>query len=192
MLLSRTSLNAPVRDHLRRDFIRLRPDWTVGEATAWLREHPSPGKIAYFYVVDDAGRLHGVATARALLTSPADRLLAEVMIPGVETLPATATVREACDQLQRRRLLALPVVDGDGALLGVVDVELYTDEIRRLDDPAGATTCSSRSASTRPMRRRARPGGRSGSASRGWAATWRPACWRPSCRAASRTCFIPG
>ena len=136
MLLSRTSLDAPVRDHLRRDFIRLRPDWTVGEATAWLREHPSPGKIAYFYVVDDAGRLHGVATARALLTSPADRLLAEVMIPGVETLPATATVREACDQLQRRRLLALPVVDGDGALLGVVDVELYTDEIRRLDDPA--------------------------------------------------------
>ncbi len=72
----------------------------------------------------------------ALLTSPADRPLAEVMIREVETLPATATVREACEQLQRRRLLAFPVVDADGVFLGVVDVELYTDEIRRLDDPA--------------------------------------------------------
>ncbi len=136
MPLSPTRLDAPVRDHLRRDFIRLRPEWTVGEATAWLRENPSAGKISYFYVVDDGDRLRGVATARALLTSPADRPLAEVMIREVETLPATATVREACQQLQRRRLLAFPVVDADGALLGVVDVELCTDEIRRLDDPA--------------------------------------------------------
>ncbi len=136
MPLSSTSLDAPVRDHLRRDFTRLRPEWTVGEATAWLRENPAAGKISYFYVVDEADRLRGVATARALVTSPADRPLAEVMIREVETLPATATVREACEQLQRRRLLAFPVVDAAGALLGVVDVELYTDEIRRLDDPA--------------------------------------------------------
>ncbi len=58
------SPDAPVRDHLRRDFTRLRPEWTVGEATAWLREHPPQGKIAYFYVVDDAARLCGVAAAR--------------------------------------------------------------------------------------------------------------------------------
>ena len=92
MPLSSTSLDAPVRDHLHRDFIHLRPDWTVGEATAWLGKHPPAGKIAYFYVVDDAGRLHGVATARGMLTSPADRQLAEVMIREVETLPVTATV----------------------------------------------------------------------------------------------------
>ena len=135
MPLSPTSLDAPVRDHLRRDFTRLRPDWTIGEATAWIREHPPQGKIAYFYVVDDGERLRGVATARSLLTSPADRPLAEVMIREVETLPATATVREAWEQLQRRRLLAFPVVDAAGVFLGVVDVELYTDEIRLLDNP---------------------------------------------------------
>ncbi|HVS36691.1 MAG TPA: CBS domain-containing protein [Gemmataceae bacterium] len=136
MPLSSTNLDAPVRDHLRRDFTRLRPEWTVGEATARLREHPSAAKIDYFYVVDDKDRLHGVATARALVTSPADRPLTEVMIREVETLPATATVREACEKMRRRRLLALPVVDDAGGLIGVVDAELYTEEIRRLDDPA--------------------------------------------------------
>ena len=136
MPLSPISLDAPVRGHLRRDFVRLRPGWTVGEATAWLREHPPQAKIDYFYVVDDADRLAGVATARALLTSPAGRPLAEVMIREVDTLPARATVRQACARLLQRRLLALPVVDGDGGVLGVVDLELYTQEIRGLDDPA--------------------------------------------------------
>jgi magnesium transporter len=133
---SPTNLDAPVRGYLRRDFTRLRPDWTVVEATAWLREHPPSGKVAYFYVVDDAGRLLGVATARALLTSPADRLLSAIMIRETATLPAAAAGREACEQMQRLRLLALPVVDENGVMLGVVDAELYADEIRRLDDPA--------------------------------------------------------
>ena len=136
MPLSATSLDAPVRDHLRRDVTRLHADWTVGDATTWLRKHPSAGKIDYFYVVDNGDRLRGVATARALLTSPDDRPVAEVMIREVETLPATATGREACERMQRRRLLALPVLDAAGGLLGVVDVQLYTEEIRRLDDPA--------------------------------------------------------
>jgi magnesium transporter len=134
--LSSKNLNEPIRDHLRRDYVHLRADWKVGEALAWLREHPPEGKIVYFYVVDEASRLRGVAPVRGLLMSPLERPLAEVMIPHVETLPATATVREASRQLLLRRLLALPVVDEAGRMLGVVDMEQYTEEIHRLDDAA--------------------------------------------------------
>jgi magnesium transporter len=136
MPLSPTKLDAPVRDHLRRDFVCLRAGWTVGEAAAWLRGRRPAAKIAYFYVLDDAGRLCGVAPARQLLLCLPEQALTDVMVRDVETLPATATVRQACQQLQRLRLLALPVLDEAGVFLGVVDVELYTEEIHRLDKPA--------------------------------------------------------
>ena len=132
--LSVKTLNEPIRDHLRRDFTRLRVGWTVGEALARLREQPPEGKIVYFYVVDADDRLLGVASTRALLLSPLDRPLAEIATRDVETLPITATVQEACERFLRRRLLAFPVVDEAGVLVGVVDMELFTKEIHRLDD----------------------------------------------------------
>ena len=64
-------LTDPIRDHLRRDFIRLRSDWTVAQALTWLREHPSDGKIAYFYVLDGEDRLQGVAPCAAWFAAPA-------------------------------------------------------------------------------------------------------------------------
>jgi len=134
--LSVKTLNEPIRDHLRRDFTRLRAGWTVGEALARLREQPPEGKIVYFYVLDAEDRLLGVASTRALLLSPLDRPLAEIAARDVETLPITATVRDACVYFLRRRLLALPVVDEAGVLVGVVDMELFTKEIHRLDDAA--------------------------------------------------------
>src|ERR1700722_8788360 len=124
MPLSAISLDDPVRGHIRRDFVRLQSDWTVGEALAWLRQNPPDGKIAYLYVLDGADRLQGVVSTRGLLFSALDRPLVEVMARSVETLPANATVREALDRFRLRRLLAFPVVDDVGVLLGVVDMEL--------------------------------------------------------------------
>ena len=115
MPLSVISQTDPVRDHMRRDFVRLQASWTVGEAMAWLRQHPPVGKIAYFYVLDGADRLQGVASTRGLLLSSLDRPLADVMIRAVETLPAGATVGEALAQFRRRRFLAFPLVDEAGA-----------------------------------------------------------------------------
>jgi magnesium transporter len=136
MPLSAISLNDSVRDHMRRDFIRLQSDGTVGDALAWLRQHPAEGKIAYLYVVDGAGRLQGVVSTRGLLFSALDRPLTEVMSPSVETLPANATGREALDRFRSRRLLAFPVVDDAGLFLGVVDMELLGGEINQIDNAA--------------------------------------------------------
>jgi magnesium transporter len=134
MPLSAISLDDPIRGHIRRDFVRLQSDWTVGEALAWLRQNPPAGKIAYLYVLDAAGRLQGVVSTRGLLFSALDHLLVEVMDRSVETLPANATVREALDRFRLRRLLAFPVVDDGGVLLGVVDMELVTSDIHHIHD----------------------------------------------------------
>jgi magnesium transporter len=128
------SLDAPVTRHMRREFTRLVSDQTVGEALEALRRDPPTERIIYFYVVDDAGRLEGVVPTRYLLLSPADRLVRDIMVRRIVSLPATATVREACDFFALHRFLAFPVTDAEGRALGVVDVDLYTSELGQLGD----------------------------------------------------------
>lgn len=131
---SKDRLHDPVTLHMRRDVARLRDSLTVGEALAQLRQQPPEGRIIYFYVVDADNRLRGVVPTRRLLLNPPERPVAEVMVRQVITLPAQATVLDACEFFIQHRLLAFPVVDAEGKLLGQVDVEVYTDEIISLRD----------------------------------------------------------
>src|SRR3954451_24196770 len=127
-------LTDPVTDRMGQDFTQLRASLTVGEALSWLRQHPPPGRVVYFYVTDDDGRLLGVVPTRRLLLSPPDRLLADIMVGRVVALPADATVLDACEFFTLHRFLAFPVVDDQQRLVGVVDVDLYTDELSGLGD----------------------------------------------------------
>jgi magnesium transporter len=133
--LTPANLTDPVARYLRKDCTRLPAGQTVGEAMAWLREHPPTERIIYFYVVDAEGRLQGVVPTRRLLLCPAERPLTEIMVPRVIALPADATVLDACDFFIQYRLLAFPVIDAERRLLGVVDLELYTDELGQLAEP---------------------------------------------------------
>ncbi len=133
-LLARASLNDPVTAHLRQDFTKLLETQTVGAALEWLRAHPPAGRIIYFYVVDAENRLCGVVPTRRLILSAPGTPLAEIMVRHVVALPGAATVLEACEFFIQHRLLGFPVVDEERRILGVVDLELYTDEIRDLDD----------------------------------------------------------
>jgi magnesium transporter len=128
------SLNDPVTRHMRQDFPRLSADLTVGAALDWLRQHPPQGRIIYFYVVDAEDRLQGVVPTRHLILNPPDKPLADIMIRQVIALPAEATVLDACEFFIQHRFLAFPVVDPDRKLLGMVNVELYTDELSQLDE----------------------------------------------------------
>jgi magnesium transporter len=127
--LSDAVLNEPVSRHTRTDFTILSPHWTVSEALEHMRRFPPPGRIIYFYVVDEQMRLQGVVPTRRLLLSAPERLIQDVMIRGVIAIPADATVLEACEFFTMHRLLAFPVVDDARRLIGVVDIELYTEEL---------------------------------------------------------------
>ncbi|MBX9627577.1 MAG: CBS domain-containing protein, partial [Gemmataceae bacterium] len=113
-------LNEPVGRHSRTDFTTLSPDWTVGAALDHMRASPPPGRIIYFYVVDDAGRLVGVVPTRRLLLSQTEARVKEIMIREVIAVPADATVLEACEFFTLHRLLAFPVVEAGRRLVGVV------------------------------------------------------------------------
>ena len=117
---------------LRRDIAPLSSHMTVGEALSSLRARPLGERIVYFYVVDDDGRLTGVVPTRRLLMASLDVRIADLMVRDVVALPATATLREAADLFLEHKLLALPVVDDEGGLDGVVDIAVFTGEITNL------------------------------------------------------------
>ena len=127
------TLDDPITHHMRTEFARLHIDQTIGDALSAIRTNPPSSRVTYFYVVDDEGRIRGVVPVRRLLLSPLDKRVEEIMVREVITLPKTATVLDACDFFILHRLLAFPVVDKDRRILGIVDVELYTDELIDLD-----------------------------------------------------------
>lgn len=118
-----------VLTHARKDFAVLKPEWTVGEALERLRKSPPADRIVYFYVTDEHDKLLGVIPTRRLLFAPANHPIREVMIKSVVAVPANATVLDACEFFTLYRFLAFPVIGPDRTLLGVIDIELYTDEL---------------------------------------------------------------
>src|SRR5574340_162201 len=125
-------LNDLVVHHIRAGFVWILASDSVAEALARVRQSQVDGPIVYFYVVDAEDRLQGVVPTRRLLLSAPETKIADIMERKLVVLPATATLLDACEFFIIHRLLALPVVDDDGRILGVVDVELYTDEISDL------------------------------------------------------------
>ena len=133
---SQVRLNDPVAWHMHQGYTRLLLNQTAGDALDWLRRHPPPERIVYFYVVDEDGALQGVVPTRRLMLSPPGKPLADIMVRKTVALPAEATVLEACEVFIQHRFLAIPVIDARCRVLGVVDVELYTAEVGHLGDAA--------------------------------------------------------
>jgi len=105
-------------------------DLTVAQAVARLRRAPRTS-LFYLYVTDREGKLAGVLNIRELLlASPRDRI-EPLVRREVVTVPATLTREELADLLRERRFVALPVVDSDGFLLGVVKSDEIMDLIEQ-------------------------------------------------------------
>lgn len=132
------SLQEPVIDHMRTDAPRLNVDQTVGEALQTIRDNPPDSRIIYFYVTDNDNHLRGVVPTRRLLLNASEKLIKEIMVVDVIHIPDTATVLDACEYFIFHRLLAFPIVDSESRLIGVVDVELYTEELSDIDRREGS------------------------------------------------------
>jgi len=129
VLGSSASLEQPVVNFIRKDFVSVRPHWTISECVASLRGEQETGGIYYIYVTSDTGQLLGVIPIRRMLAVEPETLAERIMISSLLTLNQKATVGDACELFIDHKLLAFPVVDAESHLLGIVDVNLFTDEI---------------------------------------------------------------
>jgi magnesium transporter len=106
----------------------LRGDLTVAEALDELRGRSIARAITYFYIIDADGKLMGVVSTRALLLGAPKQALGELMQGSLVSVRADETLEEAMEVFAQHRLLALPVVDRAGVLVGQLDVGLYAEE----------------------------------------------------------------
>jgi CBS domain-containing protein len=113
----------------------LSPDATVAEALAHVRnEELTPSLAALVYVVrppleTPTGRLVGVAHIQRLLREPPSSLVAGALDTGISYLRPEATLEDVAAHLATYNLVAAPVVDDEGRLLGAVTVDDLLDHM---------------------------------------------------------------
>ncbi len=117
-----------ITQHMHQQFVRLRADWTIRQATEELQKHDLSDQIVYLYVVDEQNRLAGVVPVRRLLSSSPESKISGVMISNVISVSANATIQQAGNVLLNHKLLAVPVVNETSQLIGVVDLSHFTED----------------------------------------------------------------
>lgn len=112
------------------DYVWIFPHRTAEQTIHKIREiAPESEFIYYLYVVDKDERLLGVLTLRALLLAPQDDVIERIMDSDVVTVPPEMPARDVAATIARYDLLAVPVVDPAGIMLGIVTVDDAIDAI---------------------------------------------------------------
>lgn len=108
------------------EFVTLPRDLTVGKALARLREMAeTPNMIYYLYVVaaEDSWKLIGVIALRSLILSDPSAPLEQVMRSDLQVARPDDAAIDVAQKIAEYNLLALPVVDKLGDILGIVTVD---------------------------------------------------------------------
>jgi len=110
------------------DYVRVKPDWTVTRVLEQIRAFGKDAEtISYVYVTDEAGRLIDDIHIRRILLSDPDATVESVMDRRFEALSAFDDREEAVRKMGRYDRSALPVVDSQGVLVGIVTADDVAD-----------------------------------------------------------------
>jgi len=111
----------------------LRADSTVGEAVHYLRRQvrDNPETIYYAYVLDDEQRLQGVVSLRELFVAADAASVRSVMHADPVRVTADTDRAEVARVLGERDLLAVPVVEADGRMRGIVTFDDVADVVQQ-------------------------------------------------------------
>lgn len=107
----------------------LRRQWTTARALDYLRSLTEAETLHYLYVVNRHKQLLGVVPLRNLIMAKADTVIESIMSPDVVTVPVTADQEDLAEFISRYDYYAIPVVDHENKLLGVVTVDDALDVI---------------------------------------------------------------
>lgn len=106
------------------DFITVSPNETAQEVIDRLRElAPSADQVYYLYVTDEGGRLLGTLTLRGLIVANPSTPVSAFTRPEPISVEVGVDAEEVAAAIARYNLLALPVVDADGRMQGIVTVD---------------------------------------------------------------------
>jgi magnesium transporter len=118
------------------EFFAFTMDVTIGEAAAQIRDNPGIDLTRRIFVLNHAGELQGYVPGRNLIVNPPNLPLRQVMRSILHKVTPEATRDEVVDLVERYKIPALPVVDEDNFLVGVIT---YEDVVEVIEDIADET-----------------------------------------------------
>jgi len=108
----------------------LHEEITAGEAIKTLQDQEDAEMVFYLYITDDDDRLVGIISLRDLTTTPSTTTLKDIMIKNVHSIRPETDQEEVARIVAQYNYLAVPVIDPDSHLLGIVTVDDVVDVIR--------------------------------------------------------------
>ena len=103
---------------------------TAGDAIKTLQDQEDAEMVFYLYITDDDDRLVGVISLRILTTTPSSTTLRDIMIKNVHSIRPETDQEDVARIVAQYNFLAVPVIDSDSYLLGIVTVDDVVDVIR--------------------------------------------------------------
>ena len=111
-------------------FFALPEEFLVRDAITAVQKAQEAEMVFYLFVVDEHDHLQGVLSLRRLLTVPPDTHLREIMSTNVISVRTGTDQEEVAKIATRYDLLAVPVVNDENALVGIVTIDDVMDVIR--------------------------------------------------------------
>lgn len=110
------------------EFISLKKEWTVGQALAHIKEYGLDAETIYTcYVRDDGWKLIGVVSLSTLVVSDDNVKINDVMHPDFVCIYVNADKEEVADDFKKYDYIAMPVVDKEQRLVGIITVDDILD-----------------------------------------------------------------
>lgn len=113
------------------DFVDLKETYTVAKALEHIRKTaPDKETIYYCYVIDSSRVLVGLVSLRELILAPPDALIADIMNREVVSVTTDTDQEEVARIVSEYDFLAVPVVDREHRLVGIITVDDIVDVVQ--------------------------------------------------------------
>ncbi|MBQ7780062.1 MAG: magnesium transporter [Clostridia bacterium] len=116
------------------EFVSLRPSMTVEEAFIHLRKTGTESETIYTCYVTENKKLLGFVSVYTLILSDKDSKISDIMNPNVIAVNTSEDRGEAANLLMKYDFLALPVVDNENRLVGIITIDDAVDVISEEDE----------------------------------------------------------
>ena len=109
-------------------YIALKEGWTISRALEHIRNQADVSETVYYlYVVDSARRLTGILSLRHLVMGQPEHTIGDIMTREVVSVQTDTDQEEVAQLIQRYDFLAVPVVDTEQRLVGIITVDDVLD-----------------------------------------------------------------
>ena len=113
------------------EMIVVNENWSMPKCIDEMRKQAEDmDEIYYVYVVDDDERLRGVLPLKKLITNPSVSKIKHVMQKDPIAVHDSDSIEEVAETIEKYDLVALPVIDSIGRLVGRISVDDVMDEVR--------------------------------------------------------------